>query len=827
MSSPTRWVVLSSLALVLVGNYYIYDIPTALNRQLNAAMGVDKKQWQFSLAQSYSFYTLPNIIMPFVSSILVDRIGSHWALVILSLCTISGSIVFAAGVYMQDMFVFLAGRFILGLAGESLGVAQARLTCRWFGGPELAFALGINLSTARLGSVLNDLLTPTFAMLPTTMYNGILVGEHASTQFAVFIGVFVSFCSTLAAIIAVIIDLYTFQEPIYQYQNIPSYQDSVGGSAIDNTLHPYEDHHNIDCNASFQESNTGNFIEHHASTSNLQPIQHGARPSNLSFASLSVGSSTMSGFIAPQTVVRTWWSPLTDNLAHVQHDTTLNADMHTRTSETANSIRDSIQTSYAEQSQPVQNIRDSLGKSVPTIHYLQSFGSISNATQSADSVSTINPAQARTASLSLVSPRSLAQSSHRRPSQSLIQTMPLVVEEEQRESTQGLSSPDEYLTSAYHTNDNIASDYSMWTEIWYLPLEYWLIVSLMVIYYGSTMALINVLGDELQNILLFPKNSQQAGWMLAIPDLVSTILVPVCGSIIQYRGRRIFILGVCGMLLVIVHAVLVFAKNTMVPAAAIYAICLVVLGIVYAFYICIVWPLIAFVVQDSFQEMSYTLSTSLLNTGLTIIPLLSAQSIITSGSVSDYTQMHYLLMGLSAFGTFVICPLLFWKDQVSNEGIINTTGDAEYVQRVSHRIISESDIYCDYDIYPNYYQQADHPIGYDGRNDEDGLSENCIDRNHQQYNSKMSLSNPQTLDHCSTKLTDTKRWFEYGTMYGTIVDENTGKVVACNSKRSLPIEANGLNPYEQSHCDNLQVYNSAGSKALSDTTYNPYSALIH
>ena len=58
------------------------------------------------------------------------------------------------------MRAMLLGRILFGIGGESLGVAQTRLTTSYFRGKELALALGINLSVARLGSVANDLISP-------------------------------------------------------------------------------------------------------------------------------------------------------------------------------------------------------------------------------------------------------------------------------------------------------------------------------------------------------------------------------------------------------------------------------------------------------------------------------------------------------------------------------------------------------------------------------------------------------------------------------------------------------------------------------------------
>jgi MFS family permease len=52
--------------------------------------------------------------------------------------------------------VMMAGRFVLGLGAEPLIVAATTVLGRWFKGKELSFAMGINLTIARLGSLAAD-----------------------------------------------------------------------------------------------------------------------------------------------------------------------------------------------------------------------------------------------------------------------------------------------------------------------------------------------------------------------------------------------------------------------------------------------------------------------------------------------------------------------------------------------------------------------------------------------------------------------------------------------------------------------------------------------
>jgi MFS family permease len=71
-----------------------------------------------------------------------------------------GQFVFAMGGTQNNYHLMLAGRAIFGLGGECMSVAQSAIISVWFKGNELSFAMGLNLSVSRLGSVLNGIVLP-------------------------------------------------------------------------------------------------------------------------------------------------------------------------------------------------------------------------------------------------------------------------------------------------------------------------------------------------------------------------------------------------------------------------------------------------------------------------------------------------------------------------------------------------------------------------------------------------------------------------------------------------------------------------------------------
>ncbi|ESN92168.1 hypothetical protein HELRODRAFT_184517, partial [Helobdella robusta] len=82
------------------------------------------------------------------------------------LCVL-GSSLFALGTHLRGtaalLPVMLLGRLLFGAGNGSLTIVQTRLSAIWFKDKELAMAFGVTLAFSRLGSVLNFLVTVSFA----------------------------------------------------------------------------------------------------------------------------------------------------------------------------------------------------------------------------------------------------------------------------------------------------------------------------------------------------------------------------------------------------------------------------------------------------------------------------------------------------------------------------------------------------------------------------------------------------------------------------------------------------------------------------------------
>lgn len=154
-----RWLVLFLVSFLMACNYYCYDIPAALLKQLGDEFVYDQN-FEAMYDLLYSIYSVPNIFLPMVGGVLVDKVGLYLSLNLFSALILAGQLVLSIGCSLHSLPLMLVGRFLFGLGGESISVAQSALVERWFTMGELAFALGASLSLARFGSVINNALSP-------------------------------------------------------------------------------------------------------------------------------------------------------------------------------------------------------------------------------------------------------------------------------------------------------------------------------------------------------------------------------------------------------------------------------------------------------------------------------------------------------------------------------------------------------------------------------------------------------------------------------------------------------------------------------------------
>ena len=164
--NPYRWIVLFLCCVVLFGSYYCYDNPAALHDQLHDNLVpnvVDSESFEYYFSMFYTAYSVPNVVLPFFGGMLADRWGAARCASLCIACVALGQCFVTAGVSCSSVGLILFGRVLFGVGGESLCVAISALLQQAFAGAEVGLAMGLNLSVSRLGSVVNNVVSPYLA----------------------------------------------------------------------------------------------------------------------------------------------------------------------------------------------------------------------------------------------------------------------------------------------------------------------------------------------------------------------------------------------------------------------------------------------------------------------------------------------------------------------------------------------------------------------------------------------------------------------------------------------------------------------------------------
>jgi MFS family permease len=145
-----RWIVLAFVSLSMMANYYVFDALNPVGPFLEEQLGFTQAQ----IGLLDSAYNIAALLVLLAGGIIIDRAGTKRAMVGFGVVTALGGLLIAWSPGGHSGM--LAGRFVLGLGAEPLIVAITTVLAKWFKGKELAFAMGLNLTLGRLGSVAAD-----------------------------------------------------------------------------------------------------------------------------------------------------------------------------------------------------------------------------------------------------------------------------------------------------------------------------------------------------------------------------------------------------------------------------------------------------------------------------------------------------------------------------------------------------------------------------------------------------------------------------------------------------------------------------------------------
>ncbi|KAJ3002399.1 hypothetical protein HKX48_002349, partial [Thoreauomyces humboldtii] len=150
-----------------------------------------------------------------------------------------------------------------------------------------------------------------------------------------------------------------------------------------------------------------------------------------------------------------------------------------------------------------------------------------------------------------------------------------------------------------------------------LNASFWMLCLVTIGLYGSSVPFFHICTDFFEQ-KWYPGDSQAAGMVMSIPDIVSACGSPLCGLYVDHYGHRSTLLPIAGVLVFITHALL--AYTTLTPVVA-----MVILGIAYSIFASALWACVGYLVGPHQIATAYGLLSVSLNTSLALLPLAVAK----------------------------------------------------------------------------------------------------------------------------------------------------------------------------------------------------------
>lgn len=155
MKQRYRWLMLFFCCTFVISNYFCYDNPAAMETQIEARI-VDETEYGLL----YTVYAIPNVFLPLVGGIFLDKIGVRNGLLLFTVLLCIGQGVVMLGGYRLSFSLMLVGRVIFGIGCESMYVGQSAMVSAWFINFELPLAIAMISCVPLLGSFLGGAVVP-------------------------------------------------------------------------------------------------------------------------------------------------------------------------------------------------------------------------------------------------------------------------------------------------------------------------------------------------------------------------------------------------------------------------------------------------------------------------------------------------------------------------------------------------------------------------------------------------------------------------------------------------------------------------------------------
>jgi predicted MFS family arabinose efflux permease len=196
------------------------------------------------------------------------------------------------------------------------------------------------------------------------------------------------------------------------------------------------------------------------------------------------------------------------------------------------------------------------------------------------------------------------------------------------------------------------TDKVVFKDIWSFGKSYWLIVALCITFYSGIFPFLTFAYKffmEAHGI-----SRERASLLISSLTLAAMIFTPLFGLLVDRVGRRSLFMMLGSLLLMPVYLMMAYSASPLVVPMA-------MMGISFSLIPAIMWPSVAYVVQQGKLGTAYGLMTMIQNIGLTVFNLLIGWANDTARAGADnpsgYALGMWIFSSLGFFG-FLFAYLL-------------------------------------------------------------------------------------------------------------------------------------------------------------------------
>ena len=205
-------------------------------------------------------------------------------------------------------------------------------------------------------------------------------------------------------------------------------------------------------------------------------------------------------------------------------------------------------------------------------------------------------------------------------------------------------------------------------------LPFWLLTGSCVITYMSVFPYIQIASDLIQK--KYNIDSTTAGKMFGVPYIISAILSPFLGILIDRIGRRALLVTFSSVILIITFLISMNLPGKQGSMLELLPLCMV--GVGYSIYCAAIWGSIPYTVQPQTVGTAFGITTAIQNIGLAIAPTIV-------GLIKDHTHRDHGYFWVNAF--FILINIiglslngwLYVVDLKYYDGVLNKVDQGDQI----------------------------------------------------------------------------------------------------------------------------------------------------